>query len=87
MKTGYKIVLTGDRTIMSEYSGGLRYFPLEKTILRTLLNTGAFLLLRKIRACECSLREGRSFMLDKNTFQISNPGKLTSVIRTYSSRL
>ncbi|OPY35671.1 MAG: hypothetical protein A4E34_00672 [Methanoregula sp. PtaU1.Bin006] len=87
MKTGYKIVLTTDRTLMSEYSGEPRDFPLEKTILRTLLKCGTFLSLRKIRACESSLRAGRSFKFGKNTFQIFNPVKLTSVIRTYSSRL
>ena len=88
MKTGYKIVLTADRTLMSEYSGGLRHFPLEKTILRTLLNSGAFLSLRKIRACKSSLRDYRSFKFGKtHTFRISNPGKLVSVIRSNSSSL
>jgi len=87
MKTSYKIVLTTDRTLMSEYSGGLRYFPLEKTILRTLLKYGVFLSLREIRACKSSLRAGRPFKIGKNTFQISNPGKLTTVPRTNSSSL
>ena len=68
MKTGYKIVLTTDRTLMSEYSGELRYFPLEKTILRTLLKCGEFLSLRKIRACKSSLWTGRPFKIGKNTF-------------------
>ncbi|MFA5413857.1 MAG: hypothetical protein WC295_00060 [Methanoregula sp.] len=87
MKTGYKIVLAADRTLISEYSGKLRYFPFEKTILRTLLNTGVFLSLRKIRACKSSLRAGGPFRIGKNTFQISTPGKLTTVIETNSSRL
>jgi len=85
MKTGYKIVLTTNRTLMSEYSGELRYYPLEKTILRTLLKCGAFLSLRKIRACKSSLRTGRPFKI--NTFQISTPDKLSTVIRTNSNRL
>ena len=87
MKTGYKIVLTTDRTLMTEYSGELRYFPFEKTILRTLLKCGAFLSLRKIRACKSSLRAGGPFRIGKNTFQISTPDKLTTVIRTNSSSL
>lgn len=87
MKTGYKIVLTTDRTLMSEYSGELRYFPLEKTILRTLLKCGEFLSLRKIRACKSSLQAGRPFKIGKNTFQSFNPGKLMTVIRTNSSSL
>jgi hypothetical protein len=81
MKTGYKIAFTADRTPMSEYSGRLISSLFEKTMLRTLLNIGVFLLLRKILACESNFRAGRSFKLGKNTFQISNPSKLTSVIR------
>ena len=87
MKTGYKIVLTADRTLMSEYSGGLSSSLIEKTMLRILLNTGIFLSLREIRACKSSLWPGKPFMLGKNTFQIFHPGKLTSVIRTDSSSL
>ena len=87
MKTGYKIVLAADRTLISEYSGELRYFPLEKTILRTLLKCGAFLSLRKIRACKSSLQAGRPFKIGRNTFQSFNPGKLMTVIRTNSSSL
>jgi|GEM_PF-4900347 len=87
MKTGYKIVLTANSTHMSEYPGGLSSSLIEKTILRTLLNTGVFLSLRKIRACKSSLQAGRPFKIGKNTFRISNPGKLASVIRTNSSSL
>lgn len=71
----------------NDVSGGLRYSLIEKTMLRTLLNTGVFLSLRKIRACKSSLRAGRPFKIGKNTFRISNPGKLASVIRTDSSSL
>ncbi len=87
MKTGYKIVLAADRTLMSKYPGGLSSPLIEKTILRTLLKCGEFLSLRKIRACKSSLQAGRPFKIGKNTFQSSNPGKLTTVIRTNSSSL
>jgi len=71
----------------NDVSGGLRYSLIEKTILKTLLNTGVFLSLRKIRACESSLRDDKPFKIGKNTFQMSNLGKLTSIIRTNSSSL
>ena len=66
----------------NDVSGGLRYSLIEKTILKTLLNTGVFLSLRKIRACKSSLWDDKPFKIGKNTFQVSNPGKLMSVIRT-----
>ena len=71
----------------SDISGGLRCSLIERTMLRTLLNVGVFLSMRKIRACKCSLQDGKPFKIGKNTFQISNPGKLASVIRTNSSSL
>ncbi|MEN6443966.1 MAG: radical SAM protein [Methanoregula sp.] len=73
--------------MFNEVSGGMRYSLIEKTILRTLLNTGVFLSLRKIRACESSLWDNRPFKLGKNTFQVSKSGKLMTVVEASSGSM
>ena len=71
----------------SDISGGLRCSFIERAMLKTLLNVGVSWSLRKIQTCKSSLQDDRPFKIGKNTFQISNKGKLRSVIRTGSSSM
>jgi radical SAM superfamily enzyme YgiQ (UPF0313 family) len=73
--------------MFNDISSGLRYSPFKKTIIRSLLEIGIFFAFRKIGACQENLRADRPFKLGKNTFQVSNPGKLMSVIRNGSSSM
>ncbi|MDD5143707.1 radical SAM protein [Methanoregula sp.] len=68
-----------------DISGGLRYSFIEKAMLRTLLNIGVSWSLRKIQTCKSSFQDKQPFKIGKNTFQVSNQGKLMSVISTGSS--
>ena len=65
----------------NDVSGGLRYSLIEKTILKTLLNTGVFLLLEKSGPARAVFGMTNHSRFGKNTFQVSNPGKLMSVIQ------
>jgi radical SAM superfamily enzyme YgiQ (UPF0313 family) len=71
----------------NDVSGGLQYSLIEKIMLKTLLNAGVFLSLRKIRACKSSLRDKKPIKIGKNTFQVSNQGKFMSVNQTGSSSM
>jgi len=73
--------------LFNDISSGTNYSLIGKTILRTILDIGVFFSFRKIRECRNSLRDGGPFKIGKNTYQVSNPGKLASVTRIDSGSM